>query len=179
MITTGSDSLALNPQGMDDLRLQAKNGSKESVHAAAAQFESYFMQMMLRSMRQTLSQDGPFDSQETKTFSEMFDQQISQTISKGKGIGLADMLAKQMELSMQPKSVISLQPRKYDLPPVVPQPPAVNKPLKSGDMPLGQIKFDPQTLSVRNGSQRGGIATDLIYESKSDVLSTARLLEAA
>ena len=84
MISTVSDSLALNPQGMDALRLQAKNGSKESVHAAAAQFESYFLQMMLRSMRQTLSQDGPLDSQETKTFTEMFDQQISQTMSKGK-----------------------------------------------------------------------------------------------
>ena len=141
MISTVSDSLALNPQGMDALRLQAKNGSKESVHAAAAQFESYFLQMMLRSMRQTLSQDGPLDSQETKTFTEMFDQQISQTMSKGKGIGLADMLTKQMELSMQSKPGIQLQPRNYDLPPVVPQPPAVNKPLQPAAMPLNQHNF--------------------------------------
>jgi len=141
MISTVSDSLALNPQGMDALRLQAKNGSKESVHAAAAQFESYFLQMMLRSMRQTLSQDGPLDSQETKTFTEMFDQQISQTMSKGKGIGLADMLTKQMELSMQSKPGIQLQPRNYDLPPVVPQPPAVNKPLQPDAMPLNQHNF--------------------------------------
>ena len=98
MISSVTDSLAVNPQGLDALRLQAKqDGGRESLHAAAAQFESYFMQMMLRSMRQTLSQDGPFDSRETKTFTDMYDQQIAQNISKGRGIGLADMLTQQMQ----------------------------------------------------------------------------------
>lgn len=136
------DSLALNPQGLDGLRLQAKkDGGKESVHAAAAQFESYFMQMMLRSMRQTLSQDGLFDSQETRTFSDMFDQQIAQSISKGKGIGLADMLATQMQLSMQAKPGIRLQPRPYDLPAVPSQTPAVSVPAESKDTPLTPRNF--------------------------------------
>ncbi len=120
-----SDALALNPQGLDGLRLQAKkDGGKESVRAAAQQFEAYFMQMMLRSMRQTLSQDGPFDSQETKTFSDMFDQQIAQSVSKGRGIGLADMLTAQMQASMEAKPGIKLQPRPYDLPAVPSKMPA-------------------------------------------------------
>ena len=100
MIAAVTDSLAINPQGLDSLRLQAKtDGSRESIHAAAAQFESYFMQMMLRSMRQTLSQDGPFDSRESKTFTDMYDQQLAQNLSKGRGIGLADMLTRQMMAS--------------------------------------------------------------------------------
>jgi flagellar protein FlgJ len=146
MLSAATDSLALNPQGLDALRLQAKNGSKESVHAAAAQFESYFMQMMLRTMRQTLSQDGPFDSQETKTFSDMFDQQIAQSIAKGKGIGLADMLAKQMELSMQTNPGIQLQPRPYDFPAVTSTVTSVTKPSAAApgdatDAPLNQRNF--------------------------------------
>lgn len=113
-----TDALALNPQGLDALRFQARqNGGKESVRAAAQQFESFFLQMMLRTMRETVSQDGPFDSQETKIFSEMFDQQIAQSISKSKGIGLADMLAAQMQASME--TGIRPQPRPYDLPAVV------------------------------------------------------------
>lgn len=142
MLATATDALALNPQGLDALRLQAKkDGGKESVHAAAAQFESYFMQMMLRSMRQTLSQDGPFDSQETRTFSDMFDQQISQSISKGRGVGLADMLAKQMQLSMQTKPGIVAQARPYDLP-AVPSPAAViGAPAEARDMPLTPRNF--------------------------------------
>jgi len=110
------DSLALNPKSLDNLRLQAKQeNGKEAVRAAAQQFESYFLQMMLRTMRQTLSQDGPFDSQETKMFSEMFDQQVAQNISQSKGLGLADMLVQQMQLSLETQG-IKAAPRPYDLP---------------------------------------------------------------
>lgn len=113
------DSLALNPQNLDSLRWQAKQGdSKEALRATAQQFESYFLQMMLRTMRQTLSQDGPFDSQETKMFSDMFDQQVAQSISQSKGLGLADMLVEQMQASLEAKQGIKIEPRPYDLPPV-------------------------------------------------------------
>jgi len=113
------DSLALNPQSLDRLKFQAsQNGGKESLKAAAQQFESYFLQMMLRSMRQTLSQDGPFDSQETKMFSEMFDQQVAQKISQTKGLGLADMLVQQMQLSLEGQG-IKAEARPYNLPSVI------------------------------------------------------------
>lgn len=92
------NSLALNPQGMDALRALGNKGqSREAIKGAANQFEAYFMQMMLRSMRETLSQDGPFDSQETRTFTDMFDQQIAQKVSQGKGLGLADIMLSQMD----------------------------------------------------------------------------------
>lgn len=93
-----SNQLAIDPQSTGVLRKLANSAdSKEGIKASSKQFEAYFLQMMLRSMRATLSQDGPFDSQETKTFTEMFDQQVAQTISQGRGIGLADVLAAQIE----------------------------------------------------------------------------------
>ena len=92
------NALALNPQGLDALRtLGSKGQTREAIKGAASQFEAYFMQMMLRSMRQTLSQDGPFDSQETRTFTDMFDQQIAQKVSRGTGLGLADMMLSQLD----------------------------------------------------------------------------------
>lgn len=116
-MTVLNDALALNPQSLNRLRLQAtQDGGKESVRAAAQQFESYFLQMMLRTMRETVSQDGPFDSHETKMFSDMFDQQIAQTISQGKGLGMADMLVEQLQASLAAKSSIKVEPRPYDLP---------------------------------------------------------------
>ncbi len=137
-----SDALALNPQGLDGLRFQARqDGGKESVRAAAQQFEAYFLQMMLRSMRQTLSQDGPFDSQETKTFGDMFDQQVAQSVSKGPGIGLADVLVAQMQASLEAKPGIKLQPRPYNLP-AVPMPPAMTDvPASTRDEPLTPRNF--------------------------------------
>lgn len=97
-----SNQLAINPQALDQLRAQASksNDTREGVKAAARQFETYFLQMMLRSMRETLPQDGLFDSNETKSFTEMFDQQLSQTVAQGKGVGLTDMLLAQIERSL-------------------------------------------------------------------------------
>lgn len=89
--------VALNPQGLDALRQMGNRGqTREAVKGAASQFEAYFMQMMLRSMRQTLPQDGPFDSQETRTFTEMFDQQVAQKMSQGRSLGLADLMLSQL-----------------------------------------------------------------------------------
>jgi flagellar protein FlgJ len=112
-----ADAIAINPQSLDKLRFQAtQDNGKESVRAAAQQFESYFLQMMLRTMRQTLSQDGPFDSQETRMFSDMFDQQVAQSISQSKGLGLADMLVEQLQASLDAGEAIKAAPRPYDLP---------------------------------------------------------------
>lgn len=93
-----SNQLAIDPQSLGSLhKLSNASDSKEGIKAAAKQFEAYFLQMMLRSMRETLTQDGPFDSQETKTFTDMFDQQVAQSVSQGRGFGLADVLAAQIE----------------------------------------------------------------------------------
>jgi flagellar protein FlgJ len=61
----------------------------------AGQFEALFMQMLLKSMREALPQDGPFASETTKTYTAMFDQQMAQELAK-KGVGIADMLVKQL-----------------------------------------------------------------------------------
>lgn len=118
-----SNQLASNPQALDGLRKLANSAdSTEGVKAAAKQFESYFLQMMLRSMRETVSQDGMFDSQETRTFTEMFDQQVSQSISQGRGFGLADMLITQIERQLpQANGKAAVQPVPYDLAPVATQ----------------------------------------------------------
>lgn len=140
------DSLALNPQSLDRLKFQAsQNGGKESLKAAAQQFESYFLQMMLRTMRETLSQDGPFDSQETRMFSEMFDQQVAQKISQTKGLGLADMLVQQMQLSMETQG-IKAAPRPYTFPPVAGESAAA--PIRS-EQPVSQEQ-DTGGLGPRN-----------------------------
>ena len=122
-----ANQLAINPQALDAVRVQAKKGdTKEGVKIAARQFETYFLQMMLRSMREATPQDGIFDSQETKQFTEMFDQQLAQNISQSKGLGMADMLIAQIERNLpQNKDAIVPRPVSYDLPAVGKTPPVV------------------------------------------------------
>jgi flagellar protein FlgJ len=90
-----SSKFALDVNGMGALRQSAKTGSPEALKGAAQQFEALFVNMMMKSMRDATPQDGPMDSQTTKTFTTMLDQQMSQNIAK-KGMGLADMLVKQL-----------------------------------------------------------------------------------
>ena len=95
-------SLAVDTQSLGQLRAQAKQSPDQALKAAAQQFESVFMNMMLKSMREATPQDGIMDSQQSKLFTGMLDQQLSQSLSSsGHGMGLADMLVKQLSRNAQ------------------------------------------------------------------------------
>jgi flagellar protein FlgJ len=90
-----SGKFALDTNSLGDLKTSAKAGSPDALKGAATQFESMFINMMMKSMRDATPQDGAMDSQETKTFTTMLDQQMSQKLAK-RGIGLADVLVRQL-----------------------------------------------------------------------------------
>ena len=90
-----SGQFALDTKSLGGLKQSAKAGSPEALKGAATQFESMFINMMMKSMREATPKDGPLDSQETKTFTSMLDQQMSQKLAK-RGIGLADVLVRQL-----------------------------------------------------------------------------------
>jgi flagellar protein FlgJ len=62
-----------------------------------------FLNMMLKSMREATPQDGVFDSEQTKMFTGMLDQQLAQSMSASRGVGLADVMVKQLSRT-QPAS---------------------------------------------------------------------------
>ena len=94
-----SAKLALDTQGLEQLRAQAKHSPDQALKAAAQQFESVFLNMMLKSMREATPQDGIFESEQTKMFTGMLDQQLAQSMSS-RGVGLADMMVKQLSLNI-------------------------------------------------------------------------------
>ncbi len=97
MTISGTDigSLAIDSQSLDKLKLQAKQAPDQALKAAAKQFEAVFLNMMLKSMREATPQDGAFDSEQTKMFTGMLDQQLAQSMS-ARGIGLAEVMVKQL-----------------------------------------------------------------------------------
>ena len=97
-----SAQFALDANALGNLKLQAKSDPKQALSAAAGQFEALFMQMLLKSMREALPQDGPLTSETSKTYTGMFDQQIAQQLSK-KGIGIANVLVKQLSSALPQK----------------------------------------------------------------------------
>ncbi len=97
MTQTGnvSNGLALDARGLDTLRLQAKQNPEQASKAVAQQFEAVFLQMMLKSMRDATPQDGMTDSDQTRMYTSMLDQQMAQSLS-AKGMGLADVMLRQL-----------------------------------------------------------------------------------
>ena len=83
-------------QSLTQLRAQAQQNSPDALRAVAKQFEGLLMQMMLKSMRDASMGDGLMDSEQTDFYQGMFDQQLSLTLSQGRGLGLANMLIKQL-----------------------------------------------------------------------------------
>ncbi len=83
--------------GFSALRQQAQNDSKAALPVVAKQFESIFTQMVLKSMREANYGDKLFDSQAGDAWQGLFDQQLSVSLSnKGHGLGIADMLVRQL-----------------------------------------------------------------------------------
>ena len=105
-----SGSLAANPQSLDKLRAQARQSPDQALKAAAQQFETVFMNMMLKSMRDATPQDGMFDNEQTKLFTGMLDQQLAQNMSS-RGIGLADMMVKQLGKSSSSGAIQQMLPQ--------------------------------------------------------------------
>jgi flagellar protein FlgJ len=83
-------------QGLDRLRASAARQDPQALREAARQFEGLFTAMMLKSMREASLGSGLGDSEETKTYQDMYDQQLALQMAHGKGLGLADMLMQQL-----------------------------------------------------------------------------------
>lgn len=100
MITnSASDGLGIDSRSLDALKRDAARDPKAAARQAAVQFESVFMQMVMKSMREATTRSGLTDSSSVETFTGMLDTQLTQQLS-GKPGGLADMIEKQLARHM-------------------------------------------------------------------------------
>jgi len=90
--------LSADPRSLEGLKRDAAAGdrSPETLRAVAQQFEGVFARMLIKSMRETSFGDGLMDSEQSDFYRDMFDQQLSVELAKGRGLGLADMLMRQL-----------------------------------------------------------------------------------
>lgn len=93
-----NSSFYADPKGLTELRGQAQAQDPAALRKVAEQFESLFTKMVLKSMRQANETfgNGLFSSQQTQFYEGMFDDQLAVQLAQGKGMGLADMLVRQL-----------------------------------------------------------------------------------
>ncbi len=85
--------LASSDNGIAErLKSAARRGDDVGMEKAARAFEGYFVQTLLKEMREAADLgEGLFSGTEMETFSDLFDQEIAGRIA-GRGLGLADMI---------------------------------------------------------------------------------------
>ncbi|QKJ86764.1 flagellar assembly peptidoglycan hydrolase FlgJ [Paramixta manurensis] len=104
---------AYDSQSLNELKRQVTHDPKGKAVEVAKQVEGMFVQMMLKSMRQALPQDGVFNTEQTRLYTSMYDQQIAQQIGEH-GLGLADTIVKQMLPALPPDETAGTVPMKLE-----------------------------------------------------------------
>lgn len=94
---------ALDLNGLNAIREQSRatdgEAKKEALKEAAQQFEAIFMRMLLSSMRKAqdvLESDSPFNSESSKFYRDMHDQQMAVELSSNGSLGLTDLIVRQL-----------------------------------------------------------------------------------
>ncbi len=85
--------------GLNALKTQAKTDRRGALEEVARQFESLFLSEMLKSMRSVndvLAEGNYLNSKESAFYQDMFDSQLSLSMSRGKGMGLSEALVRQL-----------------------------------------------------------------------------------
>jgi flagellar protein FlgJ len=92
---------------MSELKAGSKANSPENMERVAEQFESLFMNMMVKSMRdanQAFAEGNPLNTPQTRFYQDMYDNQMSVHLSEKQGLGLADVMMRQLSPEKAPAS---------------------------------------------------------------------------
>lgn len=90
---------AIRPDSLPAAKAADGNGAErqKALNNACREFESLFVDYMLKQMRQTVPQDGLFGGgQAEKMYTSMMDSEVAKEISRQRGLGLAPMMYHQM-----------------------------------------------------------------------------------
>ncbi|MEQ1529484.1 MAG: flagellar assembly peptidoglycan hydrolase FlgJ [Methylococcales bacterium] len=96
MLSTQNADVYTDFNGLAKLKTQAKQASPAALKEVAKQFESIFVNNVLKSMREAKLADGAMDNDQSKFYTDMYDQQLAVHLSGKPGVGLADLIVKQL-----------------------------------------------------------------------------------
>jgi flagellar protein FlgJ len=138
--------------------------SPQAVHALAQQVDALFLQMMLKSMREASAEEGAPDSNAMGMYQDLYDKQISLTLSQHGGIGIGALLTRQLEHQAAAKAAVAPASTPPSAPVAAPSAPAAP--------PLGDTGSRPHAAT---GEVTAQSASDFVKA----VLPTIRAAAAA
>lgn len=132
----------LDFEGLGQLKGQARQDSKAALRETAQQFEGMFLQMMLKSMRESTVKSDLVESSGAESFEAMFDKEVSVQLAKRNMMGVADMLvaSQSKPLTPPPSTAELLQSREAAGPGLPLQRPAKSYLLDAAGPALNALK---------------------------------------
>ncbi|MGR0277974.1 flagellar assembly peptidoglycan hydrolase FlgJ [Marinomonas dokdonensis] len=99
MNTVPSNEFYADFSSLSALKTKAQKDPDSALREVTQQFESIFINMLLKNMRSTNEAigGGLFSSAQTKQYQEMMDSQMAQSLAKSGGIGLSEALIRQYQ----------------------------------------------------------------------------------
>ncbi|MBK7425050.1 MAG: flagellar assembly peptidoglycan hydrolase FlgJ [Propionivibrio sp.] len=95
-----ANHFVLDPKTTADIRFNLRKDPQGGAKQVAQQFEGLLLQMMLKSMREATPQDGLLDSDQTRFFTSIMDQQLAQNLSARGSLGFARLIEQQLGRSL-------------------------------------------------------------------------------
>lgn len=91
-----ASQLAIDPQGLGEIRRLVRQDDDKALRKVAQEFEALLLNQVMKSMRQAGFDDDLFESSATRTFTGMLDEQYVRGLTRGPGLGLADAIVQQV-----------------------------------------------------------------------------------
>jgi peptidoglycan hydrolase FlgJ len=95
--------LAADPKALKNLRAYAAKDPQGALKDVAREFETLFLDMMMKSMRTAAAGHSMLDNEGSRVFTGLLDHEFSRKLADQGGLGLADLLLKQLS-QLAPKT---------------------------------------------------------------------------
>ena len=82
--------------GLKDLGVQARLEPNEAAKEVAQQFESLFIELMMKSMRSATPKDSLFGSDQMEAYQDIADKQLALDMAASGGLGIAEIIQQQI-----------------------------------------------------------------------------------
>lgn len=105
-VARGIMDMTATKMSLEDARA---SGKKPTLEQASKAFEGFFLQMIMKSMREAQLSEGLLDSEDAKPFQSMLDSAYAEIMSKNMRLGIAESLNRQLAPQVQKASHNPLQ----------------------------------------------------------------------
>ncbi len=129
-LSTNASSTYLDFNALTRLKGEAAQDPSKAIRQTSEQFEAYFIQQMMKTMRESIEKSDLVDGGNMDMYQDLMDKEVSLQMVKRGGMGLANMMERQMTLAQGLSTQDALQLHKSDAKAMPMNPPREAMPLK-------------------------------------------------